>query len=137
MHRVMTIYGTRPEAIKMAPLIGALRDHGDLEPVVAVKRGHPVPVCGVRTALLTVLAHRPTCRGAPARSPRPTRPACNSTMAAAAGRGSPLGSGDAHDGQGVTTSRALGTRTGQSPQYVAERRGCGGEGRWAWASMAE
>jgi len=40
MHRVMTIYGTRPEAIKMAPLIGALRDHDGLEPVVAVTGQH-------------------------------------------------------------------------------------------------
>ncbi|MEO7234008.1 MAG: UDP-N-acetylglucosamine 2-epimerase (non-hydrolyzing) [Lapillicoccus sp.] len=40
MFRVMTIYGTRPEAIKVAPLIGALRDHSRLEPVVAVTGQH-------------------------------------------------------------------------------------------------
>ncbi|MEP6799947.1 MAG: UDP-N-acetylglucosamine 2-epimerase (non-hydrolyzing) [Lapillicoccus sp.] len=40
MPRVMTIYGTRPEAIKMAPLIAALRDHPDLEPIVAVTGQH-------------------------------------------------------------------------------------------------
>lgn len=40
MHRVMTIYGTRPEAIKMAPLVGALERHPDLEPVVAVTGQH-------------------------------------------------------------------------------------------------
>ncbi len=40
MYRVMTIYGTRPEAIKMAPLIGALRDNDGLEPVVAVTGQH-------------------------------------------------------------------------------------------------
>jgi len=40
MFRVMTIYGTRPEAIKMAPLIMALRGHAHLEPVVAVTGQH-------------------------------------------------------------------------------------------------
>ncbi|WP_295696411.1 UDP-N-acetylglucosamine 2-epimerase (non-hydrolyzing) [Lapillicoccus sp.] len=40
MLRVMTIYGTRPEAIKMAPLIAALRGHAALEPVVAVTGQH-------------------------------------------------------------------------------------------------
>ena len=40
MPRIMTIYGTRPEAIKMAPLIRALREHPDLEPVVAVTGQH-------------------------------------------------------------------------------------------------
>lgn len=40
MFRVMTIYGTRPEAIKMAPLIMALREHVHLEPVVAVTGQH-------------------------------------------------------------------------------------------------
>ncbi len=40
MFRVMTIYGTRPEAIKVAPLVMALRDHEHLEPVVAVTGQH-------------------------------------------------------------------------------------------------
>ena len=40
MFRVMTIYGTRPEAIKMAPLVMALRDHEHLTPVVAVTGQH-------------------------------------------------------------------------------------------------
>ncbi len=40
MPRIMTIYGTRPEAIKMAPLIGALREHPDLQPTVAVTGQH-------------------------------------------------------------------------------------------------
>ncbi len=40
MFRVMTVYGTRPEAIKVAPLITALREHPDLEPVVAVTGQH-------------------------------------------------------------------------------------------------
>jgi UDP-N-acetylglucosamine 2-epimerase (non-hydrolysing) len=40
MTRVMTIYGTRPEAIKMAPLVTALRAHPRLEPVVAVTGQH-------------------------------------------------------------------------------------------------
>lgn len=38
--RVMLLYGTRPEAIKIAPLIAALRDHPALEPVVAVTGQH-------------------------------------------------------------------------------------------------
>src|SRR5690242_10809045 len=36
----MAIYGTRPEAIKMAPLLGALQQHPELEPVVAVTGQH-------------------------------------------------------------------------------------------------
>ncbi|MEO5748563.1 MAG: UDP-N-acetylglucosamine 2-epimerase (non-hydrolyzing) [Ornithinibacter sp.] len=40
MFRVMTIYGTRPEAIKMAPLIMALRADTHLDPVVAVTGQH-------------------------------------------------------------------------------------------------
>ena len=38
--RVMTIYGTRPEAIKMAPLITGLRSHPHLQPIVAVTGQH-------------------------------------------------------------------------------------------------
>ncbi len=40
MKRVLVVYGTRPEAIKMAPVIGALRDSPHLEPVVAVTGQH-------------------------------------------------------------------------------------------------
>ena len=40
MKRVMLIYGTRPEAIKMAPLVRALDGHLDLQPVVAVTGQH-------------------------------------------------------------------------------------------------
>jgi UDP-N-acetylglucosamine 2-epimerase (non-hydrolysing) len=40
MYRVMTIYGTRPEAIKMAPLVGELRRHDQLTPIVAVTGQH-------------------------------------------------------------------------------------------------
>ncbi|MBE3074018.1 MAG: UDP-N-acetylglucosamine 2-epimerase (non-hydrolyzing) [Actinobacteria bacterium] len=40
MRSVMTIYGTRPEAIKMAPLIAALRGHPSLRPIVAVTGQH-------------------------------------------------------------------------------------------------
>lgn len=36
----MAVYGTRPEAIKMAPLIAAIRAHPDLESVVAVTGQH-------------------------------------------------------------------------------------------------
>ncbi len=38
--RVMTVYGTRPEAIKMAPLVAALEADDRLEPVVAVTGQH-------------------------------------------------------------------------------------------------
>ena len=40
LHRVMTIYGTRPEAIKMAPLIAAVHEHPAMEAVVAVTGQH-------------------------------------------------------------------------------------------------
>ncbi|PRZ42513.1 UDP-N-acetylglucosamine 2-epimerase (non-hydrolysing) [Antricoccus suffuscus] len=40
MLRVMTIYGTRPEAIKMAPLVEALARQDDIEPIVAVTGQH-------------------------------------------------------------------------------------------------
>ena len=38
--RVLCVFGTRPEAIKMAPVVLALRDAGDLEPIVAVTAQH-------------------------------------------------------------------------------------------------
>ncbi|WP_076263102.1 non-hydrolyzing UDP-N-acetylglucosamine 2-epimerase [Intrasporangium flavum] len=38
--RVMTVYGTRPEAIKMAPLVAALEADDRIEPVVAVTGQH-------------------------------------------------------------------------------------------------
>ena len=40
MHRVMTVYGTRPEAIKMAPLVAALQADERVEPIVAVTGQH-------------------------------------------------------------------------------------------------
>ena len=40
MPRVMTIYGTRPEAIKMAPLVDALAGYPDIESIVAVTGQH-------------------------------------------------------------------------------------------------
>lgn len=40
MPRVMVVYGARPEAIKMAPLVLALRAHPRLTPVVAVTGQH-------------------------------------------------------------------------------------------------
>jgi UDP-N-acetylglucosamine 2-epimerase (non-hydrolysing) len=40
MYRVMTIYGTRPEAIKMAPLVGELRRHEEIDAIVAVTGQH-------------------------------------------------------------------------------------------------
>lgn len=40
MHRVMTVYGTRPEAIKVAPVIRAVEAHPDLESVTVVTGQH-------------------------------------------------------------------------------------------------
>ena len=41
MHRnVLVVYGTRPEAIKLAPVVRALRGDPDLRPVVAVTGQH-------------------------------------------------------------------------------------------------
>jgi len=40
MKKVMVVFGTRPEAIKMAPLVEALRASGQLEVVVAVTAQH-------------------------------------------------------------------------------------------------
>ena len=40
MTRIMVIYGTRPEAIKVAPLILELRSHAKIEPIVAVTGQH-------------------------------------------------------------------------------------------------
>lgn len=39
-HKILAVYGTRPEAIKMAPLIDALDQSPHLEPVVAVTGQH-------------------------------------------------------------------------------------------------
>ncbi len=38
--RVMTIFGTRPEAVKMAPVVARLRESDDFTPVVAVTAQH-------------------------------------------------------------------------------------------------
>ena len=40
MKKIMPIYGTRPEAIKVAPIVKALKDSGDFECVVAVTGQH-------------------------------------------------------------------------------------------------
>ena len=40
MLKVMTIFGTRPEAIKMAPLVKALEAASDMEPIVTVTAQH-------------------------------------------------------------------------------------------------
>lgn len=40
MLKVMTIFGTRPEAIKMAPLVKALEAAADMEPIVTVTAQH-------------------------------------------------------------------------------------------------
>ena len=36
MKKIMTVFGTRPEAVKMAPLILALQEDPDLQPIVVV-----------------------------------------------------------------------------------------------------
>ena len=38
--KVLTVFGTRPEAIKMAPLVHALADHPDFEGSVCVTAQH-------------------------------------------------------------------------------------------------
>ncbi|RAI79864.1 UDP-N-acetylglucosamine 2-epimerase (non-hydrolyzing) [Macrococcoides goetzii] len=40
MKKIMTIFGTRPEAIKMAPLVLALKEDPELEPIVVVTAQH-------------------------------------------------------------------------------------------------
>ena len=40
MRKVLVVYGTRPEAIKMAPVVAALAASEHLEPVVAVTGQH-------------------------------------------------------------------------------------------------
>ena len=41
MRKILVVYGTRPEAIKMAPLIHALSASRHCTPVVAVHRSAP------------------------------------------------------------------------------------------------
>ena len=38
--KVMTVFGTRPEAIKMAPIVLELKKHAEIVPVVAVTAQH-------------------------------------------------------------------------------------------------
>ncbi|WP_368665785.1 UDP-N-acetylglucosamine 2-epimerase, partial [Mycobacteroides abscessus] len=38
--KIMTIFGTRPEAIKMAPLVHELKKYEELEPIVCVTAQH-------------------------------------------------------------------------------------------------
>ncbi|MCD2138123.1 non-hydrolyzing UDP-N-acetylglucosamine 2-epimerase [Salinicoccus halitifaciens] len=40
MKKIMTVFGTRPEAIKMAPLVLALKEDPELDPVVVVTAQH-------------------------------------------------------------------------------------------------
>ena len=40
MHKILVVYGTRPEAIKLAPVIRALQESPILEPIVAVTGQH-------------------------------------------------------------------------------------------------
>ena len=40
MKKIMVIFGTRPEAIKMAPMIHSLQAHPDLQPIICVTAQH-------------------------------------------------------------------------------------------------
>jgi UDP-N-acetylglucosamine 2-epimerase (non-hydrolysing) len=40
MKKIMTVFGTRPEAIKMAPVVKRLEAHPDLQPVVVATAQH-------------------------------------------------------------------------------------------------
>lgn len=40
MKKIMTVFGTRPEAIKMAPLVKALEYDAELEPMIVVTAQH-------------------------------------------------------------------------------------------------
>lgn len=40
MRKIMTVFGTRPEAIKMAPLVKALEKDSMLEPIIVVTAQH-------------------------------------------------------------------------------------------------
>lgn len=40
MRKIMTVFGTRPEAIKMAPLVKALECDAELEPMIVVTAQH-------------------------------------------------------------------------------------------------
>ena len=40
MKKVMTVFGTRPEAIKMAPLVLELEKDAELQPIVVVTAQH-------------------------------------------------------------------------------------------------
>lgn len=57
MKRIMTIYGTRPEAIKMAPLVKALEVSDGLEPIVAVTGQHREMLDQVNSLFAIVPAH--------------------------------------------------------------------------------
>lgn len=48
--RILIIYGTRPEAIKIAPVVLAMREHPDLTPIVAVTGQHREMLDQVNTA---------------------------------------------------------------------------------------
>ena len=56
--KVMLVFGTRPEAIKMAPVVGALKDADDFEVTVTVTGQHRqmldsvLEVFGIRLYLL-------------------------------------------------------------------------------------
>ncbi|TFB91757.1 non-hydrolyzing UDP-N-acetylglucosamine 2-epimerase [Cryobacterium mannosilyticum] len=57
MHRILVVYGTRPEAIKLAPVIRALELSRHLEPVVVVTGQHRSMLDQVNTLFGIVPAH--------------------------------------------------------------------------------
>lgn len=44
MKKVMLVFGTRPEAIKMCPLVNELKKRKELQTVVCVTGQHPLTV---------------------------------------------------------------------------------------------
>lgn len=57
MRKIVVVYGTRPEAIKMAPVVAALAESGHLEPVVAVTGQHRAMLDQVNDLFGIVPAH--------------------------------------------------------------------------------
>src|SRR5699024_6375858 len=55
--RIMTIYGTRPEAIKVAPIIKAIEREDDLENIIVVTGQHREMLDQVNTMFNIVPAH--------------------------------------------------------------------------------
>ena len=75
MHKILVVYGTRPEAIKLAPVVGALAHRSQVEPVVVVTGQHRLMLDQVNTLFgivpmhdLDLLRDRPDLTGITTRS---------------------------------------------------------------------